>query len=623
MKSQKKILEEKNKNLLSEKIFEKENLEKIILNLKKEKNYLEKKINKFEMEIEENNLSKNELENLRESLFNSTTYIRESNLMEIYEDLENVNFENSFKKINIVNSEKNNVVKNLEDFKEEIEILKDRLENSEYEKNGIEQRKNFLEKKIFENEKKLSELKKEKNDLFLEIKNFVKEKLEIERELEIIKKENKNNYVKISDFLELEKKVKFLEKTIKEKEEIINSLEQKLVKEMKRLTRLTQSSTDISKFEFETVLMKKETLEKKLKEKKNEIENLKKEKDFIGKNEKKEINKIVNKLENENNKIKKLNKKIQNEILSEKNIIKPEQTDNVLKTDKIIRNRIKTILKKPQNLENSQITKTKKQEKYSYDYLNINSRKTIINIIKQFQSLTNIKNCFSEIIYRLNTWSNKKKKWLVVTTRYLYIFNSPSNLKKAIRLKEIVKMKHNKKNNFIGICTQNLEEEIIEIYKKEELILFINRKLKRLGKSLEIQERKSFNKLQSSDLVNISEPSLMKKHKPFYLETFSKASKEKNIGYITICKKELFGMLDKEIEFLALLTNYGILFFTEKFELVDFVPLIGARLELPEDKGACFFKVFLTDRTERFFRFHSICQRDFWVGKVRGVIMMN
>ena len=607
LKTEKSKISEKHKKIETEKKLEKHNYEKIIQNLKNEKNVLEKKIENFEIKIEKSNVKNKELENLRENLFNSTTIVGESNLMEIYDDLENEEFEKSFE---VKNSGK--LID--EDLKEKVEILKDRLENLEFEKNQVEKKKKLLEKNFGKKEDDFDKLKKEKNDLFYERKIFLRDKLAFEKELNYLKNENEDKFIKKDIFLELTKKTEDLTKKLIEKEKIIESLEKKIVSEMKRLTRLTQSSTEISKFEFETLSLKKENLEKKLKEKKTEIENLKHQKKVKKTTQQKDITKIVTKLENEKKIINQLNKKIESEINKNK------KTPKKPKQNKTMRSRIQTILQNPQKIETtetSQISKTEPPKKYSYDYLNINSRKTITKIISQFQSLTNIKNCFSEIILRLNSWSTKKKKWLIVTTRYLYIFNSPQNLKKAIRLKDITKIKHNKKNNFIGICTNGLEEEVLEIYKKEELVLFVNRKLKRLGKSLKIEERRSFNKLSDSSVLNNFEPDLMKKYKPFFLETFSKASKMKKVGFVTICKKELFGILVRESEFLALLTDFGILFFTERFDVVEFLPLVGARVCVGED--SCGFRVLLTDKSEKFFRFHSKQERDNWVGKLREV----
>lgn len=110
----------------------------------------------------------------------------------------------------------------------------------------------------------------------------------------------------------------------------------------------------------------------------------------------------------------------------------------------------------------------------------------MLKIIEKYQGLKNIKSCFSDVVYRLNSWSDKKKKWIVITNKYIYIFSSYNKLKTAIRLRDILKIKHNQNNNYIGICTKKMKEEILETFKKEELILFLNRKIKKLGKTLEL-----------------------------------------------------------------------------------------------------------------------------------------
>ena len=66
----------------------------------------------------------------------------------------------------------------------------------------------------------------------------------------------------------------------------------------------------------------------------------------------------------------------------------------------------------------------------------------------------------------------------------MFEFSKLNKIKKAIKLRDIVKIKHSRINNYVGIVTNKMEEEILETLKKEELILFLNRKIKKLGKNL-------------------------------------------------------------------------------------------------------------------------------------------
>ena len=185
-------------------------------------------------------------------------------------------------------------------------------------------------------------------------------------------------------------------------------------------------------------------------------------------------------------------------------------------------------------------------------------------------------------------------------------------LKKAIRLKEITKIKHNKKNNYIGICTLKLEEEIMETFKKEEIVLFINRKLKKLGKDLKNKEKED-KKIKNQ----IFEPANMFKYKPYFLESFALASKNKDIGYITININKIFNIMSSENEFLTILTDYGLVFFkSTNFDLVDFLPIVGVVFKRPETEDSLFIVMVFSDESEKVLRFHSVLERDSWYRKL-------
>ena len=249
---------------------------------------------------------------------------------------------------------------------------------------------------------------------------------------------------------------------------------------------------------------------------------------------------------------------------------------------------------------------------YSYDYINVKKCFGILEIIQGFQNLKNINEWFSDIVHRLNSWTNKKKKLLVITEFNLFIFTSKTSLKRRISLLDIIKLKHSQKNNYIGIAARNIEEEVLETYRKEELILFLKKKMKNLGKELSIVEQTNFskkNKLTDNDYYN---PNIMKKYKPHYTETFSFASLNHQIGYITTEAKEMFGLIDTAREFLCLLTNIGVICFTRKeFKVSDFIPLVGTRVYV-SDRSKLNLKLVLCDSSERTLAFNSVNDKNAW-----------
>ena len=253
-----------------------------------------------------------------------------------------------------------------------------------------------------------------------------------------------------------------------------------------------------------------------------------------------------------------------------------------------------------------------KAKTYSYDYINVKKCFGILEIIQGYQNLKNINEWFSDIIYRLNSWTNKKKKLLVITEFNLFIFSSKTSLKRRISLLDIIKLKHSQKNNYIGVAARNIEEEVLETYRKEELILFLKKKMKNLGKGLSIVEQTNFskkNKLTDNDYYN---PNIMKKYKPHYTETFSLASLDHQIGYITTEAKEVFGLIDTAREFLCMLTNMGVICFTRKeFKVSDFIPLVGTKVYV-SDRSKLNLKLLLCDSSERTLAFNSVNDKNAW-----------
>lgn len=253
-----------------------------------------------------------------------------------------------------------------------------------------------------------------------------------------------------------------------------------------------------------------------------------------------------------------------------------------------------------------------KAKTYSYDYINIKKCFGLLEIIHTFQKLENIDEWFTDIVYRLNSWTNKKKKLLVLTDQNLFIFNSKTALKRRIALKDITKLKHSQKNNYIGLSARNIEEEVLETYRKEEFILFLKKKMKNLGLGLKITEQTNFEKRNRITEEQYYNPTIMKKFRPHYTETFSLAAQCHQIGYITTEHKELFGLVDSAREYLCLLTNMGVICFTRKeFKVSDFLPLVGTKV-LISDHSALNLKLILCDRTERTLAFNSVNDKNAW-----------
>lgn len=158
-------------------------------------------------------------------------------------------------------------------------------------------------------------------------------------------------------------------------------------------------------------------------------------------------------------------------------------------------------------------TTSAKEKQYSYDHLEVYKYRDFLTQIKEHQNIAKIKSCFSDVVYRINSWCSKKKRLLVVTDRFLFFFSDGKKLKKVYKTKSILCLKHSEENNYICLQFEDSGDEIFETLRKEELILFFNRKMRRLGKELQIVSNREEGQ---SSLKEVSfNPASLKKYKPY------------------------------------------------------------------------------------------------------------
>ena len=67
-----------------------------------------------------------------------------------------------------------------------------------------------------------------------------------------------------------------------------------------------------------------------------------------------------------------------------------------------------------------------------------------------------------------------------------------------IRIRNIEEIKHNIYNNYLSIVCEKDSDETFETFKKEEIILFISKKFRKIGKKLRLVD---LNKLKGNMLA--------------------------------------------------------------------------------------------------------------------------
>lgn len=246
-------------------------------------------------------------------------------------------------------------------------------------------------------------------------------------------------------------------------------------------------------------------------------------------------------------------------------------------------NLLKKVIEKPENKFGE--SSKKKKLVYSYDHLNITNNGSLIRIIERtehvnLQSMSARINfrCLSDNIYRLNKWKNKKAKILIITSRYLYVITPPCEIKRILPLKEIRKITtRGRQDNFVCFFTDTGNDEMFDYFKKNELLLYITGLIKKKNLNIKIKtDAESFQMVTTENKNVTIDPSKLEKFKPIYNNTFNYASERDRLMIISIWKEKFFGLAEKFQKRVGLVTDLGILLFSNvQWDLERFLPFGG------------------------------------------------
>lgn len=80
-------------------------------------------------------------------------------------------------------------------------------------------------------------------------------------------------------------------------------------------------------------------------------------------------------------------------------------------------------------------------------------------------------------------------------------------------------------------------------------------------------------------------------------------------------------MIENTREVLAMLTNYGIIFFTTiDFKIIDFFPLIGTSVKDSKSENSSYFGLIFSDQSEKILNFASVNMKNQWLDKINDTI---
>lgn len=221
---------------------------------------------------------------------------------------------------------------------------------------------------------------------------------------------------------------------------------------------------------------------------------------------------------------------------------------------------------------------------YDHDHLNIVKNRRLAKIVEKKEKINIEKlaeakqfSCFSDNAYRLNKWKNKKEKYLIVTKKYLYIVTPPKELKRALKLTDILQIKtRGNKDNFICFVTTHKNDEMLENFKKNELLLFLFQIIRKQKLNITIRPNvESFLMLNTSNKNVVIDPAKLTKFKPIYNNTFNYASRNNRLMNLYIYKEGVF-VSENYQKKVGLIVDLGILIFSMvRWKLEKFVPFGG------------------------------------------------
>ena len=237
--------------------------------------------------------------------------------------------------------------------------------------------------------------------------------------------------------------------------------------------------------------------------------------------------------------------------------------------------KLKTVLEKKYEVP----SKVKRIE-YSYDYLNIGKFAPIMATIHKHEGRpADPAKCLSDNVYRVNRWKKKKTKILVVTMYYVYIFTSPKEIKRIFAYKDLKSIiTRGSKDNFICFRLKKDNDEMLDYFKKNELILFMSSRAKRLGLKIPINSKAStFSYLTTENKKLDLDPNQMKSYKPMFNLTFARASEKHRLMNLSILGKKFLGLgKSKYHKYVVLASDFGLIVFSSiEWNLEKFIPFGG------------------------------------------------
>lgn len=304
-------------------------------------------------------------------------------------------------------------------------------------------------------------------------------------------------------------------------------------------------------------------------------------------------------------------KNAKNELSSSRNTTSMDLGNNSIDTSNVLIFRMKKM----------KVVEPENTKKYSYSHFNVNENKIILSKLLEFINRNELSMCFSDYINRVNKRMATSRKIIVITQKFIFIFNQGGAIKSRypLLINQIVKIEVNKATNHFNLIDMNNTNEVLQSIRKEELLVFLQLKYESFKKKLCIEYVSKIDFINSDNKQKILDPMYKKGSHQYLVQTFNYAHKYTCIGYALVDSTNKLESIFGSKDCVLVLSNlFIVVFSTVEFNLKTVFPLIGSRILIPECKlnDIC---LLLADGSKRKMTFNNKGDQTLWMNALNKV----
>lgn len=259
---------------------------------------------------------------------------------------------------------------------------------------------------------------------------------------------------------------------------------------------------------------------------------------------------------------------------------------------------------------------------YSYAHYKVSESFDIVTTLLKYVAKTEIQNAFSDYINRINKRTNTKRKIIIITRTFLFIFNLNGKLKDRypLGIGQITKVQVNRLTNHFNLIEKGGINEVLQSIRKEELLLYLQTRAQEQGRTIKVDYVNSIGFMNSEQKKTILDPLKKKSVNLYLIPTFNYAIKRSAVGYAVIESSNAIEAFFGTKDFVIVLSDMFIVGFTTvEFTLKFVLPLVGSMILEKESTGKTLV-LGLADQSRKRINFNNEYDQGVWMVAVRAAI---